>query len=98
MSVTRITVSVPAPQLNMLVSNVVGLVGLVAVVLAVGGLTGNWWWSVLAGGAAAVGLAWVAATNAQRAEQDQAAVGDAEVSLRAVPAGRAGPVRGAAAA
>lgn len=43
-----------------LFANLVGLAGLIAVVLAVGGLTGNWWWSVLAGGAVAFGLAFVA--------------------------------------
>lgn len=47
-----------------LLANLVGLAGLLAVVLAVGGLTGNWWWSVLAGGAVAVGLSYVAQTHA----------------------------------
>lgn len=37
-------------------SNLVGLLGLVAIALAVGALAGSWWWSVLAGGVAAVGL------------------------------------------
>lgn len=45
--------------------NLVGLFGLIAVALAVGGLTGNWWWSALVGGGFAVGLSWVAATHAQ---------------------------------
>ncbi|HEX8006700.1 MAG TPA: hypothetical protein VF482_09775 [Trebonia sp.] len=41
-------------------ANLLGLLGLVAVAVAVGGLTGNWWWSILTGGAFAFGLAWVA--------------------------------------
>lgn len=43
-----------------LAMNLLGLAGLVAMVLAVGGLTGNWWWSVLAGGFVAFGLAFLA--------------------------------------
>lgn len=49
-------------------ANVVGLLGLLAIVLAIGGLTGNWWWSVLAGGVFATALAYVAQTHVQ-AEQ-----------------------------
>jgi hypothetical protein len=37
-----------------------GLAGLLAVAVAVGGLTGSWWWTVLVGGLEAFGLAWVA--------------------------------------
>lgn len=48
-----------------LFANLVGLVGLLGVVLAVGGLTGNWWWSVLAGGLISVGLSYVAQLHAQ---------------------------------
>jgi hypothetical protein len=47
-----------------LVANLLGLLGLVAFALAVGGLTHQWWWSVLVGGVFAVGLAWVAQTQA----------------------------------
>jgi hypothetical protein len=47
-----------------LVANLIGLAGLIAMVLAVGGLTGNWWWSVLAGGLVAFGLAMVAQLQA----------------------------------
>ncbi|MEU4576621.1 hypothetical protein [Nonomuraea sp. NPDC023979] len=50
-------------------SNLVGVLGLVAVALAVGGLSGSWWWSVLVGGVFAVGLAYVAAIGAESAEQ-----------------------------
>lgn len=58
-------IRIPVPRLPRgLVANLVGLAGLIAVVLAVGGLTGNWWWSVLAAGAIAVGLSYVAQTHA----------------------------------
>jgi hypothetical protein len=52
-----------------LAANIVGLLGLIAAVLAVGGLTGNWWWSVLAGGLVAVGLSYVAQTQAAAAAE-----------------------------
>lgn len=47
-----------------LAANLIGLLGLLGVVLAVGGLTGNWWWSVLTGGLISVGLSYVAQTHA----------------------------------
>jgi Flp pilus assembly protein TadB len=43
-----------------LVSNLLGLAGLVAVVVAVGGLTHNAWWSVLSAGVVLAGLATIA--------------------------------------
>ena len=46
-------------------ANIVGLLGLLGVVLAVGGLTGNWWWSLLAGGVVATALAYVAQTHVE---------------------------------
>ena len=46
-------------------ANIVGLVGLLAVVLAIGGLTGNWWWSVLSGGVFATALSYVAQTHVE---------------------------------
>lgn len=46
-------------------ANLVGLLGLLGVVLAVGGLTGNWWWSLLAGGMVATALAYVAQTHVE---------------------------------
>lgn len=58
-------IRIPVPRLpHGLAANLLGLVGLVAVVLAVGGLTGNWWWSVLLGGLISVGLSYVAQTHA----------------------------------
>lgn len=47
-----------------LVANFAGLLGLLAVAVAVGGLTGAWWWSLLVGGVFAVGLSWIAQTHA----------------------------------
>lgn len=44
-------------------SNLLGLAGLAAVIVAVGGLSGNWWWSLLAAGATAVGMAVLAQLN-----------------------------------
>jgi hypothetical protein len=57
-------IRIPVPRLPRgLAANLVGLLGLLAAVLAVGGLTGNWWWSVLAGGLVSVGLSYVAQTH-----------------------------------
>jgi hypothetical protein len=48
------------PQLNAgLVSNLIGLLGLSLIVLAIGGLTDNWWWAALASGMFAVGIAYM---------------------------------------
>lgn len=47
-----------------LVANVVGLLGLLGIAAAVGGLTGVWWWSLLVGGVFGVGLSWIAQTHA----------------------------------
>lgn len=54
-------------------SNLLGLLGLLAVVVAVGGLTGNLWWAVLTGGAFAVGLAVLAQVGAESGAQPAAA-------------------------
>jgi hypothetical protein len=69
-----------------LAANLLGLAGLVAFALAVGGLTGDWWWSVLVGGVFAVGLSYVAQTQAaaQAAPAEVVAAGP----LRAVDAGQ----------
>jgi hypothetical protein len=63
----KITVEVPHIPAG-LISNLVGLAGLVAVAAAVGGLTHNLWWSVLAGGVMAVGLAALAQSQPEAAE------------------------------
>ncbi len=56
-----VTIRIPAPS-SMLVANLLGVLGLVAVVVAVGGLAGVWW-AVLTGGVFAVGLAAIAQKN-----------------------------------
>jgi hypothetical protein len=57
-------IRIPVPKFPRgLASNLAGLLGLLAAVLAIGGLTGNWWWSVLAGGLVLVGLSYVAQTH-----------------------------------
>jgi hypothetical protein len=50
-----VTIRIPVPR--GLGSNLLGLAGLLAFALAVGGLSGNWWWSVLIGGVFSFGLA-----------------------------------------
>lgn len=42
-----------------LLGNIIGLIGLIGIVLAVGGLTSNWWWSVLTAGMFCVGIAYM---------------------------------------
>lgn len=75
----RITLTIPTVQAPQLASNVLGAAGLIGLVIAIGALAGNWWWSLLAGSLVAIGLAWVANTHAQaEAEPD----GDAETKPR----------------
>ncbi len=68
-------------------ANLLGLLGLVAFALAVGGLTGNWWWSVLVGGVFAVGLSYIAQTHAaaEAAEPVPVAAARTQPAVRAVP-------------
>jgi hypothetical protein len=61
-----VTIRIPALPAGLL-SNLLGLAGLVAVVAAVGGLTHNWWWSALAAGVVAVVLSVIAQHNATTA-------------------------------
>lgn len=56
-----VTIRIPAPS-SMLVANLLGVLGLIGVVVAIGGLAG-WWWALLAGGVFAVGLAVIAQAN-----------------------------------
>lgn len=74
----KITIHLPAVAPNAL-SNLVGLAGVLAVVIAVGALAGNWWWSVLAGGTAAVVLASLAQLGAEPQPVAAAAAAPAEV-------------------
>lgn len=58
-----VTIRIPALPAGLL-ANLLGLAGLAAVVVAVGGLTHNWWWSLLTAGVVAVSLSVIAAHNA----------------------------------
>lgn len=57
----------------LLVSNLLGLAGLIAVAVATGGLTGNWWWSLLVGGLAVTALAVMAQRNATAVDEAETA-------------------------
>lgn len=82
-------IRIPVPRLPRgLGANLAGLLGLVAVALAIGGLTGNWWWSLLLGGLFAVGLSYVAQTHAAVAESA------ATTSVAAARTRGTAPVRG----
>lgn len=74
-----VTIRIPALPRGA-ATNLLGLLGLIAVTLAVGGLAGNWWWSVLTGGILAVGLA----ALAQRAEGVQDASAEQSEPMRPV--------------
>lgn len=61
-------IRIPVPRVPAgLIGNLIGLLGLIAVAVAVGGLTGNWWWSILAGGAFAVALSYISSAHAETA-------------------------------
>lgn len=64
---------VPVPSSELL-ANILGLLGLLAVVVGAGGLLGNWWVSVVLAGGACVFVSWVAAqAGAQQARPARAA-------------------------
>lgn len=50
-------------------SNLLGVAGLAAIAVAIGALSGNWWWAALSGGFAAVVLAVVAQYNTARTSE-----------------------------
>jgi uncharacterized membrane protein len=61
-----ITIRIPAPS-SLLVANLMGLLGLLAVVVAVGLLAG-WAWALLTVGVVLVGLSLIATSHAAAAE------------------------------
>jgi thiamine monophosphate synthase len=63
-----VTIKIPALPRGMF-SNLLGLAGLIAAVVAIGGLTGNWWWSLLAAGVVSVALSYIAHMNAAQAQE-----------------------------
>ncbi|SCL15080.1 hypothetical protein [Micromonospora inyonensis] len=79
----RITVSIPSVQAPTLVSNLLGVAGLLGLIVSVGALAGSWWWSTLTGSLVAIGLAYVthAHTQAEAARQAGEQAGEA-VPLR----------------
>ncbi len=53
-------ISIRLPRLTLgTVSNVIGLAGLAAVAVAIGGLTGTWWWALLVAGVELVAVAYL---------------------------------------
>lgn len=76
MAASEIRIRVPHPS-STLLNNVLGVLGLVAIVVAVGGLAG-WLWGLLAAGVVAVGLSLIGATYPGEAAAERPAepVGD----------------------
>jgi hypothetical protein len=70
-----VTIKLPALPSGLL-SNLLGLLGLVAVVVAVGGLTHNWWWSLLTAGLVATALSYIAQLNAAAVEEEPEVTAD----------------------
>lgn len=62
-----ITIKVPAPS-SVLVVNLLGVLGLIAIVVAVGGLAGLWW-ALLAAGVAMLGVSMAASTHLEQPQQ-----------------------------
>lgn len=76
----RVSIYVPRPS-STLVSNLLGVLGLVAIIVAVGLLAG-WPWALLLAGVIAVGLCALAQNTAVAVEQG--AVGRSVAPLKAV--------------
>lgn len=64
------TVKLPVPS-SMLVINLLGVAALVGLAVAVGGLTGNWWWSLLVASVEGLFVACVATVNQVRADSGE---------------------------
>lgn len=84
----KVSITVPAPS-SMLVSNLFGVLGLAAVVVGLGGLTGNWWVSVLTGGLAFLGMAYVGYAYAAKEAGKAASAVAAASTAPAAPQGPA---------
>lgn len=80
MATIKMKFDVPTPS-SVAISNLLGALGLVAMVLAVGGLAGVWW-AVLAGGGVLVGLSIIGQTYAVKPATEQK---PAAASVAAVP-------------
>lgn len=83
------TIRIPALSSQMQ-SNLLGLAGLLGVAIALGGVSGNWWVTMLAASAMMVGLSYVSQLHI-RAAAAAAAAATAEAELPPAP-----PVRAAA--
>ena len=68
-----VTIRFQAPS-SMLLINLLGVFGLLMLAAAVGGLTHNWWWSVLVLAVEAVFLSVVGAMNARPVAESAEAV------------------------
>lgn len=86
----KVSITVPAPS-SMLVSNLLGVLGLAAVVVGLGGLTGNWWVSMLTGGLAFLSMAYVGYAVATKAATQAAA--QAAAAANTAPAEGQAPVQ-----
>lgn len=84
----RISVTIPGVQASQMVSNVLGVAGLIGLTVAVGALAGTWWWSLLTGSLITIALAWVANTHAQ-ARAAEVGGEEAAQPLRVAPMSRA---------
>lgn len=80
-----ITVRIPAPS-NKLFLNLLGVLGLVGIAVAVGGLTGNPWWALLIASVEVFAVAFVATYNLEAVEAgaDEFDLDDAPARPRAV--------------